>query len=67
MLMSSGVKFGFARTLPHLVGVIIGFAAVADALNLQRTEFEPDLSRSIERGEFYLLPDRSHARAEMVA
>jgi hypothetical protein len=45
----------------------IGLAAVAEALNLMRTEFEPDLSRSIERGEFYLLPDRSRARAEMVA
>ena len=45
----------------------IGLAAVAEALNLLRTEFEPDLSRSIERGEFYLLPDRSRAQAEMVA
>ena len=26
MLMTSGVKFGFARTLPHLAGVILGFA-----------------------------------------
>ncbi len=25
MLMTSGVKFGFARTAPHLVGVILGF------------------------------------------
>ena len=26
MLMTSGVKFGFARTVPHLAGVILGFA-----------------------------------------
>jgi threonine/homoserine/homoserine lactone efflux protein len=26
MLMTSGVKYGFGRTLPHLVGVILGFA-----------------------------------------
>jgi hypothetical protein len=45
----------------------IGLAAVAEALNLLRTEFEPDLSHSIERGEFYLLPDRSRAQGEMVA
>ena len=25
MLMTSGVKFGFARTLPHLAGVVLGF------------------------------------------
>jgi threonine/homoserine/homoserine lactone efflux protein len=34
MLMSSGVKFGFARTLPHLVGVIIGFALMVALLGL---------------------------------
>ena len=45
----------------------IGLAAVAEALNLLRTEFEPDLSRSIQRGEFYLLPDRPRAGSEMVA
>ena len=26
MLMSSGVNFGFRRTLPHLLGVVIGFS-----------------------------------------
>lgn len=26
MLMSSGVNFGFRRTIPHLMGVVIGFA-----------------------------------------
>ena len=28
MLMTSGVKFGFARTLPHLAGVVLGLDAV---------------------------------------
>lgn len=28
MLMASGVNFGFARTLPHMVGVVAGFAVV---------------------------------------
>jgi threonine/homoserine/homoserine lactone efflux protein len=26
MLMSSGVNFGFRRTLPHLIGVVLGFS-----------------------------------------
>jgi threonine/homoserine/homoserine lactone efflux protein len=26
MLMTSGVNFGFRRTLPHLVGVVLGFS-----------------------------------------
>ncbi len=26
MLMTSGVKYGFGRTLPHLIGVILDFA-----------------------------------------
>ena len=34
MLMASGVKFGFARTLSHLVGVIIGFALMVALLGL---------------------------------
>jgi threonine/homoserine/homoserine lactone efflux protein len=34
MLMTSGVKFGFARTLPHLVGVILGFALMIGLLGL---------------------------------
>jgi threonine/homoserine/homoserine lactone efflux protein len=28
MLMTSGVKYGFGRTLPHLIGVILGFAVM---------------------------------------
>ena len=35
----------------------IGLAAVADALNLLTFDFDPDLKESLERGEFYLLPD----------
>jgi threonine/homoserine/homoserine lactone efflux protein len=34
MLMTSGVKFGFARTAPHLVGVILGFALMVALLGL---------------------------------
>ena len=42
----------------------IGLAAVADALDLLTVEFDPDMNRSLERGEFYLLPvDLSLARA----
>ena len=28
MLMTSGVNFGFRRTLPHLMGVVIGYSAM---------------------------------------
>ena len=46
----------------------IGLAAVADALNLLAAEFDPDLNRSLERGEFYLLPiDLSQTRSGMAA
>ena len=34
MLMTSGVKFGFARTLPHLAGVVLGFSLMAALLGL---------------------------------
>jgi threonine/homoserine/homoserine lactone efflux protein len=34
MLMTSGVKFGFGRTLPHLVGVILGFALMIALLGM---------------------------------
>jgi threonine/homoserine/homoserine lactone efflux protein len=34
MLMTSGVKFGFARTLPHLAGVVVGFSLMAALLGL---------------------------------
>jgi hypothetical protein len=46
----------------------IGLAAVADALDLLRSEFDPDLNHSLERGEFYLLPnDPSLGRTEIAA
>jgi len=34
MLMTSGVKFGFGRTLPHLAGVILGFALMIAVVGL---------------------------------
>jgi hypothetical protein len=34
----------------------IGLAAVAEALNLRAADFEPEMIRSLERGEFYLVP-----------
>ena len=34
----------------------IGLAAVAEALRLPTDGFEPEMIKSIERGEFYLLP-----------
>jgi hypothetical protein len=46
----------------------IGLAAVADALRLTTVEFDSDLAQSIERGEFYLIPDvSSGAPIEMAA
>jgi threonine/homoserine/homoserine lactone efflux protein len=34
MLLASGVNFGFGRTIPHLLGVSIGFAAMVSAMGL---------------------------------
>jgi threonine/homoserine/homoserine lactone efflux protein len=34
MLMSSGVNFGFRRTLPHLLGVILGFSLMVALIGL---------------------------------
>jgi len=34
----------------------IGLAAVAEALDLLKADFGPELNTSLERGEFYLLP-----------
>ena len=46
----------------------IGLAAVADALHLLTADFDPDLSLSLERGEFYLFPaDPSLGRAGTTA
>jgi hypothetical protein len=46
----------------------IGLAAVADALNLLTSDFDPELNGALERGEFYLLPaDRLLALEACVA
>jgi threonine/homoserine/homoserine lactone efflux protein len=34
MLMTSGVKYGFGRTLPHLAGVILGFGLMIAVVGL---------------------------------
>ena len=34
MLMASGVNFGFRRTLPHMLGVALGFVAMAAVVGL---------------------------------
>jgi len=34
MLMTSGVNFGFRRTLPHLMGVVIGYSAMVALVGL---------------------------------
>jgi len=34
MLMTSGVNFGFRRTLPHLAGVVFGFTAMVALIGL---------------------------------
>lgn len=34
MLLSSGLTYGFRRTLPHLVGIVIGFAFMVGAVGL---------------------------------
>jgi threonine/homoserine/homoserine lactone efflux protein len=34
MLMTSGAKFGFARTAPHLAGVILGFSLMVALVGL---------------------------------
>jgi threonine/homoserine/homoserine lactone efflux protein len=34
MLMTSGVNFGFRRTLPHLIGVVLGFSLMVALIGL---------------------------------
>lgn len=34
----------------------IGLAAVTNALNVQPAGFDPDLNKSLERGQYYLFP-----------
>lgn len=38
MLMASGANFGFRRTLPHMLGVSLGFAAMALVIGLGLAE-----------------------------
>jgi hypothetical protein len=46
----------------------IGLAAVAGALKLSWAEFDPEMIRSLERGEYYLLPTgRELAQTETAA
>jgi hypothetical protein len=46
----------------------IGLAAVAEALKLSSAEFDPEMIRALERGEYYLLPhSRELAQAGAVA
>ncbi|HSF64227.1 MAG TPA: LysE family transporter, partial [Paracoccaceae bacterium] len=34
MLMASGVNFGFRRTVPHMLGVALGFVAMAAVVGM---------------------------------
>ena len=34
MLLSSGLNYGFRRTLPHVAGIVIGFAFMVGAVGL---------------------------------
>ncbi|MBE0554458.1 MAG: LysE family transporter, partial [Rhodobacteraceae bacterium] len=34
MLMASGANFGFRRTIPHMLGISVGFAVLALAAGL---------------------------------
>src|SRR3981189_3907102 len=34
MLLSSGLTYGFRRTLPHVAGIVIGFAFMVGAVGL---------------------------------
>ncbi len=34
MLLSSGLTYGFRRTIPHIVGIVLGFAFMVAAVGL---------------------------------
>ena len=34
MLLASGVNYGFARTLPHILGVVLGYALLLSVMGL---------------------------------
>ncbi len=59
MLMTSGVKYGFGRTLPHLVGVILGFglmiAVVGFGLDVIFERFPIALPTMRVAGSLYML------------
>jgi threonine/homoserine/homoserine lactone efflux protein len=59
MLMTSGVKYGFARTLPHLIGVILGFAlmiaVVGFGLDVIFKRFPTALPTMRVAGSLYML------------
>jgi len=59
MLMTSGVKYGFGRTLPHLIGVILGFAlmiaVVGFGLDLIFERFPIALPTMRVAGSLYML------------
>ena len=42
MLMTSGVNFGFRRTLPHLFGVVLGFCLMVALVERAEGRDEPD-------------------------
>ena len=59
MLMTSGVKYGFGRTLPHLIGVILGFglmiAVVGFGLDVIFERFPIALPTLRVAGSLYML------------
>ena len=59
MLLASGVNFGFARTLPHVVGVMIGYCvlllAVGSGLGQLFSAFPPAYTALKVIGVIYLL------------
>ncbi len=57
---------GVGSMLTHIYRDI-GLAAVAEALGLLTAEFDTDLTESIERGGYYLIPNVPTARIEMAA
>lgn len=59
MLLASGVNFGFARTLPHILGVIVGYSflllVVGSGLGQLFTAFPPAYTALKIVGVIYLL------------
>jgi len=59
MLMTSGVNFGFRRTLPHLMGVVLGFSLMVALIGLGLdaifTRFPAVLPAMRDLGAAYML------------